>query len=87
MAENVRLLQREAWRQGRDASFILAMRSITRRLKNDPNDLGEPLYRLPGLRLQVCHAAIGPVLIDFADYDHLPLVFIKGVSLLPRKKL
>ena len=86
VAENVRQLQRQAWQEGHGPSFIFAMRSITRRLKNNPREFGEPLYSLPGLSLQIRHAAIGPVLIDFAVHDHLPLVFIKGVSLLPRKK-
>jgi hypothetical protein len=86
IAENERRLQRQAWQEGRGASFIIAMRSITKRLKNDPRAFGEPLYSLPALRLQIRHAAIGPVLIDYAVHDHLPLVFIKGVSLLPHKK-
>jgi hypothetical protein len=85
MAQKVRQLQRQAWEEGRGISFIIAMRSITRRLKNDPRDFGEPLYSLPGLRLQIRHAAIGPVLIDFGVHDHLPMEFIKGLSLLPRK--
>ena len=85
MAEHVRELQRQAWREGRGPSFIIAFRSMTRRLINNPRDLGEPLYSLPALRLQVRHAAIAPLLIDFAVHDQMPLVFIKGVSLLPRK--
>jgi len=59
---------------------------MTRRLINNPRNVGEPLYTLPALRLQVRHAAIGPLLIDFAVHDRMPLVFIKGVSLLPGKK-
>jgi hypothetical protein len=86
MAEHVRDLQRQAWQEGRGPSFIVAFRSMTRRLINSPRSLGEPLYRLPALRLQVRHAAIGPLLIDFAVHDRLPLVFIKGVSLLPHEK-
>jgi hypothetical protein len=85
MAEHVWQLQRQAWQEGRGPSFIFAFRSMTRRLIDNPRDLGEPLYSLPGLGLQVRHA-IGPLLIDFAVHNHMPLVFIKGVSLLPRKK-
>ena len=84
--EGFRQLQRQAWKEGRGHSFIIAMRSITRRLKSDPKNFGEPLYHLPGLRLQIRHAAVGPVLNDYGVHDHLPLVFIKGVSLLPQKK-
>jgi hypothetical protein len=41
------------------------------------------LYRLPALRLKVRHGAMGPLLIYFAVHEDKPLVFIKGVALLP----
>jgi hypothetical protein len=59
-----------------------AIRQILKRLQQDPMDFGEPLYRLPALRMQICHGAVGPLFIDFAICEDQPLVFIKGVTLL-----
>jgi hypothetical protein len=64
---------------------MAAAREIGHRLKRDPDDFGEPLYRLPALRLQVRHAVSGPLLIYFAVHEDRPLVFIKQVLLLPEK--
>jgi hypothetical protein len=38
---------------------------------------------LPALHLHVRRAALFPVIVDFAVHDSQPLVFIRGVSLLP----
>lgn len=84
-AEEARQLQRQALHEGRGPAFILAFRSMTRQLTTTPRNFGEPLYRLPALRLQVRHAAVGPLLVNFAVHDHLPLVFIKGFVLLPHE--
>ena len=50
---------------------------------NDPYDFGEPLYRLPALRMQIRHGAILPLFIDYGVCEDRPLVFIRGVTLLP----
>jgi len=77
-----KLLRHAVW-QGRGPQFREALRTILNRLTNDPNSLGEPLYRLAALRLQVRQVAIRPLVVDFAIHDDYPFVFIKTVALLP----
>jgi hypothetical protein len=44
--------------------------------------LGEPLYRLPVLRMQVRSVAIRPLSVAFAVCEDRPLVYINAVKLL-----
>jgi hypothetical protein len=71
--------------EGRGEKVLSAMRRIWHHLSYDPNEFGEALYRLPALRMNVRHAAVGPLLIYFAVHDQMPLVFIKEVALLPQE--
>jgi len=57
-----------------------AFQTIVQKLKRDPNGVGEPLYRLPELRLQVRTVVLGPLAITFAVSEDRPLVFIKTGS-------
>ncbi len=76
------LLRRAVW-EGRGPQFRQALRTIIHRLTRQPNELGEPLYRLATLRLQVRQVAVRPLLVHFAVHESHPLVFIKAVALLP----
>jgi hypothetical protein len=78
----LRDIQRRAKREGRGEKALAALRHICQRLQDDPLTLGEPLYRLPGLRMQVRTCVVRPVLVDFAVCEDHPLVFLKGVKLL-----
>lgn len=82
LAESLRQLQRRASREGRGEDFLRAVRSAVERLWNDPTTFGEPLYRLPVLRMQLRCTVIRPLSIDFAVCEDRPLVFIKAVRLL-----
>jgi hypothetical protein len=84
-ARSLKEVQKRAKEQGRGESVLSAIRSIWQRLSFHPVEFGEPLYRLPALRLQVRHGAIGPLLIYFAVHEDKPLVFIKSVVLLPEE--
>ena len=85
IAKRLKQLQQRAKAQGRGEQVLSAIRSIWRRLSNDPLEFGESLYRLPALRLQVRHGVTGRLLIYFAVHEDKPLVFIKGVTLLPEQ--
>jgi hypothetical protein len=78
----LREIQRRAKREGRGEKVVAALRQIYQRLQDNPFTLGEPLYRLPGLRMQVRTCIVLPVLVDFAICEDHPLVFLKGVRLL-----
>ena len=83
IVRQLKRIQRQAKQEGRGQEVLAAIRHIWRRLTDDPAEFGEPLYRLPALRLEVRHGAVGPLLIHFAIHEVRPLVFIKLVTLLP----
>ena len=82
IAEDFLQLQQEATQQGRGEDLLRATRAVYERLRLDPNEFGEPLYRLAVLRMWVRCAVIRPLSIDFAVCEDRPLVFIKAVRLL-----
>jgi hypothetical protein len=61
----LRELFRQATREGRAEAFLAALRQIGDRLERSPDRFGEPLYRLPALRLQVRSAVIRPVVVHY----------------------
>jgi hypothetical protein len=75
-------LQMQASREGRGQELLAAARQIAERLQKNPLELGEPLYRLPVLRMQVRCVAVRPLYMDFAVCEDRPLVIIKAVRLL-----
>jgi hypothetical protein len=82
IAESIRQFQRRASLQGRGEEFLVALRAVVDRLRHDPNEFGEPLYRLPVLGVQLRCAVIRPLYVDFGVCEDRPLVFIKAVKLL-----
>jgi GTP1/Obg family GTP-binding protein len=82
VGEALRELQRKATRRGQGQAFLSAFREIVRALREVPNEVGEALYRLPNLRLQVRTVVVAPLAIDFAVSEDHPFVYIKGGKLL-----
>jgi hypothetical protein len=85
IAAVIRRVHQEATSQGRGQDVTRAFSEILERLCLDPFQIGEPLYRLPGLRMQVRTCLVRPLAVDYAVCDDRPLVFIKGVTLLGAK--
>jgi hypothetical protein len=84
IAQALREVQKEAEEQGRGPQALAAIRRILQRLSHDPMNFGEPLYRLPVLRMQIRQGAVRPLFIDFAVCEDQPQVFIRGIKLLPQ---
>ncbi|MBL8796206.1 MAG: hypothetical protein JNM56_20070 [Planctomycetia bacterium] len=82
VAESFRDLQRQASRAGVGEPLLSAFKQIVERLHNDPMEAGEPLYRLPVLRMQVRCVVIRPLIVHYAVCEEQPLVIIKGGKLL-----
>lgn len=80
--DRIRRLHRRAFAQGRNESFTRAFRAVIERLEKDPTEAGEPVYVLPGLRMQVRNIAIQPIMVDYAVSIDWRIVFIRGVKLL-----
>jgi hypothetical protein len=78
-------LQIQASLEARGNDFLRALRTIVDRLTHNPNEFGEPLYRLSALRLRVHAVVVDPLAVTFAVHEDRPVVFIKTVDLLPKK--
>jgi hypothetical protein len=78
-------LQRRAARQGRGKELHVAAQEVYRQLRRNPTESGEPLYRLPVMRMQVRCVVVRPLAVDFAVCEDQPLVFIKAVRLLSKQ--
>lgn len=82
LAEALRSLQRQADSDGRGKELNRAAHDLLKRLRYAPHSTGEPLYRLPSLRIIVRTVVIGPLSVDFGVCEDRPIVFLKGVHLL-----
>ena len=66
--------------RGKGHQFIDALRGILTRLRDNPKDFGERLYRLPALKLVI--AVIAPIAVDYGVHEEKALVFIRGINVL-----
>jgi hypothetical protein len=82
VAQALRAVQRRASEIGQGEAALAAFRQIIDRLHADASEAGEPLYRLPVLRMQIRCIVIRPVIVDYALVEDRPIVFIKGARLI-----
>jgi hypothetical protein len=86
VADQLITLQHRAAHRGQGKEFAAAFRRIIRALRRDPYAVGEPLYRLPVLRLQMRTVVVAPLFIDFAIREERPIVYIKSGKLLAARR-
>ncbi len=79
---NVKALHLQAFHKGRGAEFVAAFRQIIDELRTRPLEFGEPLYRLPALKLVVRQGVVGFLIVDYGVHESEQLVFISGFKLL-----
>jgi hypothetical protein len=65
---------------GLDEVVIQAVKQIQRQLTQDPFGFGEPLYRLPNLKMEVRLAIVPPLAVQYAVHQEKPLVYLKTVA-------
>jgi hypothetical protein len=82
IVQALKRIQRQAARQGRGEQVLSALRQIAQQLQHRPLRTGEPLYRLPGLRMQIRSVAVRPLVVDFGVCEDRPMVFLRAVKLL-----
>jgi hypothetical protein len=75
-------LHAQARAAGTGAEFAAAVCRIVERLQAVPWEFGEPLCRLPALRLQLRQAILGPVAAVYAVHEDLGLVFFRRIKAL-----
>lgn len=82
LRKQIRELHQVALGQGRGKQFAKALRKIYNRMHLDPFEFGEPLYKLPMLRLLIRTASIIPVVVTDSVSNDNPIVMIKSIQLL-----
>lgn len=82
VADELHALKLRAARRGQGVLFTSAFRRIIQALRHNPLVLGEPLYQLSIMGLQVRTIAVAPLVIDFAVDDRRAIVYLKGCKLL-----
>jgi hypothetical protein len=78
----IRRLHAEAVQLGNRQRFLSAFREIVRRLSRDPLIFGEPLYRLPAIRLLVPQGGVLPLMVVYGVHEDQPLVLIRDFKAL-----
>src|SRR5437762_13201478 len=75
-------LQRQASESGRGTAFVRAFRKIIKQPVQRAPEVGEPLYRLAGLRIPVRTVVISALVADSGVCEDRPPVLIESVCLL-----
>jgi hypothetical protein len=82
VSKTTRKLLQQAIQAGNGKAVLAAYRKIAKGLTREAASFGEPLYHLPSLDLEVRHAVVGPLAVDFAVSLASHRVYIKGFRLL-----
>jgi hypothetical protein len=82
VAKSIRDVHQRAVQEGQGEAMVAAFRDVVEHFRRRAARLGEPLYRLPALRIEVRHALFRPIAVQFGVCEDRPLVFIKSVTLL-----
>jgi hypothetical protein len=78
----IREIHRRARELGVAPAVLAALRTINRRLQDEPTTFGEPLYPLTTLQLYVRHAAVRPLSVTYGVHQQRPLVIVLQMHLM-----
>jgi hypothetical protein len=67
---------------GLGARFIEALKIVDEALRRDPRHFGDPVFRLPALKLTIYIRAVFPLAVDYGVHDKLALVILRGFRLM-----
>ncbi len=82
LKQAIKDLHRQSIHKGKGQQFLDSLRHIHNRLRQDPGNFGEPIYRLPALRLLVYQVVVSGIVVHYGVHEEKPLVFLKGMQLL-----
>jgi hypothetical protein len=71
-----------AWEHGLGTRFIDALKIVDAELRRDPRRFGDPIFRLPALKLTIYIRALFPLVVDYGVHDNFPLVIVRGFRLM-----
>jgi hypothetical protein len=81
-ANFLKQIQLQFVQAGKGKLFLDTVKLIFERLRSDPLEFGDPLYRLPALKLLFCHVARFPLAVVYAVHEEKPLVIICEIKVL-----
>ena len=64
--------------------FKQSLIHIFHRLKHDPLDFGEPLFHYASSGLQLRHAIVAPILVEYAVHPDRPFVILRSITFRPK---
>lgn len=70
-------IHRQAVLEGAGEGVLSAARTLVEGLQSDPLGMGELLYRLRGLRLEVRLGVVKPLAVSYAVHKRRRLVFVR----------
>jgi hypothetical protein len=82
----IKLLFKQATVENRPDAFLAAFKQIIERLEQEPHELGEPLYHLQALQVQIRTAIVLPLSVNFSVSHVHHLVIIRNISLLSNNR-
>ncbi|HEY2786225.1 MAG TPA: hypothetical protein VGJ05_14760 [Fimbriiglobus sp.] len=78
--EQLRLVGRQGIYNGTIEAVRDAYRQIFSRLQNNPRELGEPLYELRKMKVQVRRVGLNPLYVEFGVHNQNPIVIIRHIG-------
>ena len=78
-SEQLKTAVRRAESYERLAEFASAIRSLLEQLVVNPTEIGEPMYRLQGMKMNVRRVALAPVYLEYGVHLTEPLVIVRRV--------
>jgi len=69
-----------AKKAGKGQRFLAALRAIHDRLQKNPKEFGEPLFRLPALKIVVYVGIVNPLVVQYGVHEEKPLVLLRGIN-------
>jgi hypothetical protein len=83
VGNNVKRMLRRALRLGKEGELILALKKVQRALEYMPQTVGEPLYHLQTMKLEVRIVIVRPVFVEYAVHTEDYVVYIKRIRWTP----
>jgi len=78
-SEQLKAVVRRAESYDKPALFADAIRLLLEQLVSKPNEVGEPMYRLQSMKMDVRRVALAPVYLEYGVHRTEPLVIVRRV--------
>ena len=76
----LRAIGRAAVYTGHVDQVARAARQISQLLAHAPLGVGDPMYRLRGMKLRVRHIVVPPLYVEYGVHDSEPVVYLRFIA-------